>query len=53
VKKPFTFKDLSDERCTACNKRIKKNVVARKRGPFLCYKDYVAGQRAVRMRRGA
>ena len=40
MKKPYSFKELSDVRCQDCGRRLKMNVVARKerRNAKHCYK---------------
>lgn len=42
MKKPFRHTELSDRHCLDCDRRLKKNLVARKRNANRCYKCWRA-----------
>ena len=47
MKKPYDFTELSNKKCSNCNKtRLKKNLVERKQTATLCHKCYVQNEKA-------
>ena len=37
MKKPYDFREMSDKKCTVCDKSLKKNVVERQPAADRCY----------------